>query len=68
MNKEIFKNETLMEVEFFMEGNMCCLYISHEGSSGCKYTVNSPSEVAKAIKDYTDFYLLLPASSSKDNK
>lgn len=57
MNKEIFKNEKLMEVEFFMEDNVCCLYISHEGSSGCKYQVKNLNDVSKAIKDYVENYL-----------
>lgn len=57
MNKEIFKNEKTMEVEFFMEDNVCSLYISHDGSSGCKYQVKTLKDVSKAIEDYVKYYL-----------
>ena len=56
---KVFKNKKsiLLEVELYQEDAENYIFISHNGSSGCKYKVSDIHDIGKSVEFYVNNYL-----------
>lgn len=60
---QIFKNikgekSIILDVELYQEDGENYIFISHNGSSGCRYKVSDIHDIGKSIEFYVSNYLV----------
>lgn len=56
---KVFKNKKsiLLDVELYQENDEKYIFISHDGSSGCKYKISDIHDIGKSVDFYVNNYL-----------
>lgn len=47
----------VITIELYTQNNEQYVFISHTGSSGCKYKLKSPASLGQIVADYVHTYL-----------
>ena len=50
-------DNTLIEIVLYNENNQNYVYISHDGSSGVEYAINSYNDIGNTISQYIEMSL-----------
>ena len=50
-------DNTLIEIELYNENSQNYVYISHDGSSGVEYVINSYDDIGNAVSQYIEMSL-----------